>query len=69
MKAEIFLKHDEKGRLLARTSRDSLARSVLGRAQPKRNQPNLVTITCDEQAAAAILRSCTAALWQHFKSK
>ena len=55
MKAEIFLKHDEKGRLLARTSPHSLARSILGRAQPKRNQPNLVTITCDEQAAAAIL--------------
>jgi hypothetical protein len=55
MKAQIFLKQDERGRLLARTARQSLARSVLGRAQPEGNQPQLVTITCDEQAAAAIL--------------
>jgi hypothetical protein len=55
MKAEIFLKHEEKGRLLARTSRHSLARSVLASAQRRSNQPQLVTITCDEQGAAAIL--------------
>jgi hypothetical protein len=55
MRPEIFLKHDEKESLLARASRKSLARSVLNKAQPKSNQPQLVTISCDEQAAAALL--------------
>jgi hypothetical protein len=55
MKAEIFLKQDEKGRLLATTLRHSLARSILASAQGKSSQPQLVTITCDEEGAAAIL--------------
>ena len=55
MKAEIILKYEEKERLLATASRKSPARSILKRARPKSNQPQLVTITCDEQAAAAIL--------------
>jgi hypothetical protein len=55
MKAEIVLKYDEKERLLASLSRKSPARSVLHRAEPKSNQPQLVTITCDAQAAADIL--------------
>ena len=56
MRAEILLKYDEKERLLARASRKSPARSVLNRAVSKSNQPQLVTISCDEQAAADILR-------------
>ena len=55
MRPEIFLKHDEKESLLARASRKSLAHSVLNKAQPKSNQPQLVTISCDELAAAALL--------------
>jgi hypothetical protein len=56
MRAEIILKHGEKERLLARASRKSPARSVLDRAERQSNQPQLVTISCDEQAAADILR-------------
>lgn len=56
MRAEIILKYDEKERLLARASRKSLARAVLDRAEPASNHPQLVTISCDEQAAADILR-------------
>lgn len=56
MRAEIILKYDEKERLLARTSHQSPARSVLSRAERKSNQSQLVTIHCDEQAAADILR-------------
>jgi hypothetical protein len=56
MRAEIILKHEEKERLLARASRKSPARSVLNRAQPKSNQPQFVTISCDEQTAADVLR-------------
>jgi hypothetical protein len=56
MRAEIILKCDEKERLLAGSSSKSPARSVLNRAEPKRNHPQLVTISCDEQAAADILR-------------
>jgi hypothetical protein len=56
MRAEIILKREEKDRLLAGTSSNSPARSVLSNAEPKRNQRQLVTISCDEQAAAAILR-------------
>lgn len=55
MRPEIFLKHEEKESLLARASRKSLAHSVLNEAQPKSNQPQLVTISCDERAAAALL--------------
>jgi hypothetical protein len=55
MRAEIILKHDEKERLLARVSRKSAARAILNTARPKTNQPQFVTITCDEQAAAVIL--------------
>jgi hypothetical protein len=56
MRAEIILKYEEKERLLASASQKSPARSVLNRAKPKSNQPQLVTISCDEQAAADILR-------------
>jgi hypothetical protein len=56
MRAEIILKYEEKEHLLARASRKSPARSVLKSAEPKRNQPHLVTISCDEQTAADILR-------------
>jgi hypothetical protein len=56
MRAEIILKREEKERLLAWTSSKSPARSVLSKAEPKRNQRQLVTISCDEQAAADILR-------------
>jgi hypothetical protein len=55
MNAEIILKYEEKERLLATASRKSAARSVLNSARPKSNHPQLVTIPCDEQAAAAIL--------------
>jgi hypothetical protein len=56
MRAEIILKQEEKERLLARASRESPARSVLNRAVSKSNQPQLVTISCDEQTAVDILR-------------
>ena len=55
MKAEIILEYEEKERLLARAPRISPARSVLRRARPQSNHPQFVAITCDEQAAAAIL--------------
>jgi hypothetical protein len=55
MRAEIILRSEEKERLLTRVSRKSPARSVLNRARPNSNYPQLVTITCDEQGAAAIL--------------
>jgi hypothetical protein len=55
MNAEIILKYEEKERLLARASGKSPARSVLNTARPKSNHPQLVTIPCDEQGAAAIL--------------
>jgi hypothetical protein len=55
MRAEIVLKHEEKERLLASVSRKSRAGAILNTARPKNNQPQFVTITCDEQAAAAIL--------------
>ena len=55
MHAEIILKYEEKEHLLARTSRESAARSVLKGARPKGNNSQLVTIPCDEQGAAAIL--------------
>jgi hypothetical protein len=56
MRAEVILKYDEKERLLASASHESPARSVLNKAEPRRNQPHLVTISCDEQGAADILR-------------
>ena len=55
MHAEIILKYEEKEHLLAKASRKSPAHSVLKMAQPKTNHPQLVTIPCDEQGAAAIL--------------
>jgi hypothetical protein len=55
MRAEIILKYAEKDGLLASVSRNSPARSVLNRAEPRKNQPQLVTISCDEQAAVDIL--------------
>jgi hypothetical protein len=55
MHAEIILKYEEKEDLLARASQESPARTVLKRARPKSNHPQLVTIPCDEQGAAAIL--------------
>jgi hypothetical protein len=55
MHAEIILKYEEKEHLLATASRESPARSVLKRARPKINHPQLVTISCDEQGAVAIL--------------
>ena len=55
MNAEITLKYEEKERLLARAGHKSPARLVLNSARPKSSHPQLVTITCDEQAAAAIL--------------
>lgn len=56
MRAEITLKYEEKERLLASAIQESAARSVLNRAEPKPSQPQLVTISCDERAAADILR-------------
>jgi hypothetical protein len=55
MHAEIILKYEEKEHLLATASRESPARSILRGARPKSNNPQLVTIPCDEQGAAAIL--------------
>ena len=55
MHAEIILKYEEKEHLLARASHESPARSVLKGARPKSDYPQLVTIPCDEQGAAAIL--------------
>lgn len=56
MNAKIILKHDEKEYLLQRTEEYSLARSVLAAALPDENQPALVVLTCDEQAAEALLQ-------------
>jgi hypothetical protein len=56
MRAGIILKQEEKERLLAGASRKSPARSVLNRAVSESNQPQLVTISCDEQTAVDILR-------------
>lgn len=53
MNAEIILKCEEKQHLLSRVSRESPARSVLNRAQPKSNHPQLVTISCDEEGPDA----------------
>jgi hypothetical protein len=72
MKAEIILKYEEKERLLARASRISPARSVLRKARPKNNHPQLVTITFDEQAAAAILEVAqrhSGSTWRVMKSQ
>ena len=55
MRAEIILKHAAKDGLLASAARNSQARSVLNRAEPRKNQPQLVTISCDEQEAVDIL--------------
>ena len=55
MTAEIILKYDEKEFLLAKASRGSPAHLVLNRARQQSNRPQLVTITCDEKGAAAIL--------------
>jgi hypothetical protein len=49
------MQYEEKEHLLATASRESPARSVLKGARPKSNNPQLVTIPCDEQGAAAIL--------------
>jgi hypothetical protein len=57
MKAEIILKYEEKECLLATTARKSPLRLVLNGARPKSNQPQLVTVTCDERAAAALLEA------------
>lgn len=56
MRAEIILTHGEKERLLAKTSSRSPARSVLHGAERKTNQPQLVALSCDEQAATDLLR-------------
>src|SRR5919112_2046639 len=56
MNAKIILKHDEKEYLLQRAEEYSLARSVLAAALPDENQPALVVLTCDEQAADALLQ-------------
>ena len=56
MRAEILLKYDEKERLLASACLESPAHLVLNKAAPKKNQPHLVTISCDEQAAGDLLR-------------
>ena len=55
MNAKIILKYEEKQHLLARASRESPALSVLNRALPKSNHPQLVTVSSNEQGAAAIL--------------
>jgi hypothetical protein len=55
MKAEIILKSEEKERLLQLAPENSPARFVLTRARPDNNQPELVVINCDEQAASALL--------------
>ena len=56
MNAKIILKRDEKEYLLQRTEEYSLARSVLAAALPDENQPALVVLTCNEQAADALLQ-------------
>jgi hypothetical protein len=56
MNAKIILKHDESEYLLQRTEEYSLARSVLAAALPDENQPALVILTCNEQAADALLQ-------------
>ncbi len=55
MKAEIILKSEEKERLLQLAPENSPARFVLTGARPDNNQPELVVINCDEQAAYALL--------------
>jgi hypothetical protein len=55
MHAEIILKYEEKEHLLARTPHESPAHSVLKRARPENNHPQLVTIPYDEQRATTIL--------------
>ena len=55
MKAEIILKSEEKERLLQLAPENSPARFVLTGARLDNNQPELVVINCDEQAAYALL--------------
>ena len=55
MTAEIILKYDEKERLLQIAPENSPARSVLTSARSDNNQPELVFVTCDEQAASDLL--------------
>ena len=55
MNAEIILKSEEIELLLQLASEDSPARFVLTGARPDNNQPELVVINCDEQAAYALL--------------
>jgi hypothetical protein len=55
MQAEIVLKSEEKERLLQIAPENSPARAVLTNARSDNNQPELVIMNCDEQAAYALL--------------
>ena len=55
MKVEIILKYEEKEHLLRSTAENSQACSILAGAQSATHQPELVTMMCDEIAAAELL--------------
>ena len=55
MNAEIILKDEEKEYLLQRTPEGSPARATLTGARPDDNQPKLVSFSCNEQTAHALL--------------
>ena len=55
MNAEITLKHDEREVLLQKAPEGSLARTILTGARADDNQPALVSFSCNEQTAHALL--------------
>ena len=55
MEAEIILKSEEKEHLLQIAPENSPAHSALRLARSDNNQPELVIINCDEQAAYGLL--------------
>ena len=55
MTAEIILKYEEKERLLQSAPENSPVRSILASARSDSNQPALVIVSCDEQAASGLL--------------
>ena len=55
MNAEIILKDNERELLLQRTPEGSPARVILTGARADNNQPALVSFSCNEQTAHALL--------------
>ena len=57
MEAEIILKAEEKEHLFQIAPENSPARSALASARSDNNQPELVVINCDEEAAYGLLEA------------